>query len=93
MRIDSGLLDWRTDYGTHTYSPVTPPPDVKRALFSYLRHFELVFGAFDFALARSGEWTFIECNPSGQWAWMEPPTGLPMTAALADLLERGTHGT
>ncbi|MBB5123059.1 30S ribosomal protein S6 modification protein RimK [Streptomyces eurocidicus] len=91
VRIDSGLLDWRTDYSTHTYTPVTPPPDVERALFAYLRHFGLVFGAFDFALAPSGEWTFIECNPSGQWAWMEPPTGLPMTAALADLLERGTH--
>ncbi|MCC3771186.1 ATP-grasp ribosomal peptide maturase [Streptomyces sp. UNOC14_S4] len=93
VRIDSGLLDWRTDYSTHTYTPVTPPPDVERALYAYLRHFGLVFGAFDFALSYRGEWTFIECNPSGQWAWLEPPTGLPMTAALADLLERGTHGT
>ncbi|MBC2874735.1 MULTISPECIES: ATP-grasp ribosomal peptide maturase [Streptomyces] len=93
VRIDSGLLDWRTDYGTHTYTPVIPPPDVAHAAFAYLRHFGLVFGAFDFALTASGEWVFIECNPSGQWAWMEPPTGLSMTAALADLLERGTHGT
>ncbi|MFF1737474.1 ATP-grasp ribosomal peptide maturase [Streptomyces sp. NPDC058247] len=91
VRIDSGLLDWRTDYTTHTYTPITTPPEVERALFAYLRHFGLVFGAFDFTLSAGGEWTFIECNPSGQWAWMEPPTGLPMTAALADLLERGTH--
>ncbi|MFF4605800.1 ATP-grasp ribosomal peptide maturase [Streptomyces sp. NPDC001339] len=91
VRIDSGLLDWRTDYSTHAYTPVTPPPDVERALLAYLLHFGLVFGAFDFTLSASGEWTFIECNPSGQWAWLEPPTGLPMTAALADLLERGTH--
>lgn len=91
VRIHSGLLDWRTDYRTHTYTPVETPPDVERALFAYLRHFGLVFGAFDFTLSTGGEWTFIECNPSGQWAWMEPPTGLPMTAALADLLERGTH--
>ncbi|MCZ1009882.1 ATP-grasp ribosomal peptide maturase [Streptomyces lydicus] len=91
VRIDSGLLDWRTDYTTHTYTPVEAPPGVERALFAYLRHFGLVFGAFDFTLSADGAWTFIECNPSGQWAWMEPPTGLPMTAALADLLERGTH--
>ena len=89
VRIDSGLLDWRTDYSTHTYTPVTAPPEVERAMRAYLRHFGLVFGAFDFALTESGEWVFIECNPSGQWAWMEPPTGLPMTAALADLLEGG----
>lgn len=29
-----------------------------------------------------------ECNPSGQWHWLEHETGLPMCAALADLLER-----
>ncbi|MET9428215.1 ATP-grasp ribosomal peptide maturase [Streptomyces sp. NPDC003036] len=90
VRIDCGLLDWRTDYSTHTYTPLAPPPDVERALHAYLRHFGLVFGAFDFTLSADGTWTFIECNPSGQWAWMEPPTGLPMTSALADLLERGT---
>ncbi|MEU8776283.1 ATP-grasp ribosomal peptide maturase [Streptomyces sp. NPDC048606] len=92
VRIDCDLLDWRTDYSTHTYSVIPTPPEVERAIFAYLRHFGLVFGAFDFALTHD-EWTFIECNPSGQWAWMEPPTGLPMTAALADLLERGTHAT
>ena len=91
VRIDSDLLDWRTDYSTHIYTPISPPSAVERAIMAYLRHFGLVFGAFDFALSASGEWTFIECNPSGQWAWMEPPTGLPMTAALADLLERGIH--
>lgn len=90
VRIDCDLLDWRTDYSTHAYTPVTPPPEVTHAIYAYLKHFELVFGAFDFTLSAAGEWTFIECNPSGQWAWLEPPTGLPMTAALADLLERGT---
>lgn len=92
VRIDSGLLDWRTDYSTHTYTPVTAPAAVERAMRAYLKRFGLVFGAFDFALTESGEWVFIECNPSGQWAWMEPPTGLPMTTALADLLEGGLHG-
>ncbi|XIG79931.1 ATP-grasp ribosomal peptide maturase [Streptomyces sp. SGAir0957] len=91
VRIDSGLLDWRTDYSTHTYTRLNVPPPVEHALFAYLRHFGLVFGAFDFTLSADGTWTFIECNPSGQWAWLEPPTGLPMTTALADLLERGTH--
>ncbi|MEU9978698.1 ATP-grasp ribosomal peptide maturase [Streptomyces sp. NPDC051014] len=92
VRIDSGLLDWRTDYSTHTYTPLAAPLAVKQSMRAYLKHFGLVFGAFDFALTDRGEWIFIECNPSGQWAWMEPPTGLPMTAALADLLEGGIRG-
>ncbi|MEV6948893.1 ATP-grasp ribosomal peptide maturase [Streptomyces sp. NPDC051172] len=88
VRIDSGLLDWRTDYERLTYTPVQPPPGLTSALHRYLAHFGLVFGAFDFAIGHDGTWWFLECNPSGQWAWLEPETGLPMVAAMADLLER-----
>lgn len=90
VRIDSDLLDWRTDYDRLTYRVVEPPPGITEALRAYLAHFRLVFGAFDFAIDRDGTWWFLECNPSGQWAWMEPETGLPMVAAMADLLERKT---
>jgi ATP-grasp ribosomal peptide maturase len=89
VRIDSGLLDWREDYGAHSYTVVGTPPALARALHAYLARFGLVFGAFDFALDRNGGWVFLECNPNGQWAWLEGPTGLPMTAALADLLQAG----
>ncbi|MFJ4872688.1 ATP-grasp ribosomal peptide maturase [Streptomyces sp. NPDC088757] len=88
VRIDSGLLDWRTDYDRLAYTVVEPPPGITDALRRYLNHFGLVFGAFDFAVDRAGAWWFLECNPSGQWAWLEPETGLPMVAAMADLLER-----
>lgn len=88
VRIDSGLLDWRTDYSRLTYTPVEPPPGIERALHRYLDHFGLVFGAFDFCVGEDGRWWFLECNPSGQWYWLETETGLPMCAALADLLER-----
>lgn len=88
VRIDSDLLDWRTDYSRLRYSVVQPPPGMYEALRAYLDHFWLVFGAFDFAVDRQGQWWFLECNPSGQWAWLEPETGLPMVAAMVDLLER-----
>ncbi|MGQ4517088.1 ATP-grasp ribosomal peptide maturase [Streptomyces sp. DW26H14] len=88
VRIDSGLLDWRTDYGRLTYSVPDLPAGVANSLRQYLDHFGLVFGAFDFAIDSRGRWWFLECNPSGQWAWLEPESGLPMLAAMADLLER-----
>ncbi|OIJ88493.1 ATP-grasp ribosomal peptide maturase [Streptomyces colonosanans] len=90
VRIDSDLLDWRTDYDRLHYTPVVPPPGIETALRRYLAHFGLVFGAFDFCVGEDGRWWFLECNPSGQWYWLEPETGLPMCAALADLLERKT---
>ncbi|MER5214882.1 ATP-grasp ribosomal peptide maturase [Streptomyces sp. NPDC002838] len=88
VRIDSDLLDWRTNYDQLTYTPVEPPPGIEAALYRYMDRFGLVFGAFDFCVAEDGQWWFLECNPSGQWYWLEPETGLPMCAALADLLER-----
>lgn len=87
VRIDSGLLDWRADYDAHAYTVVNPPPGIDKALHAYLVRFGLSFGCFDFALDTAGEWVFLECNPNGQWAWLESVTGLPMTAAFADLLE------
>ncbi|MEU1551334.1 ATP-grasp ribosomal peptide maturase [Streptomyces scabiei] len=90
VRIDSDLLDWRTDYDRLAYSPAEPPHGIVSALRRYLDHFGLVFGAFDFCVAEDGQWWFLECNPSGQWYWLEAETGLPMCAALADLLERKT---
>ncbi|WP_042389692.1 ATP-grasp ribosomal peptide maturase [Streptacidiphilus melanogenes] len=92
VRIDSGLLDWRTDYERLTYTVVQSPAGIREALAGYLARFGLVFGAFDFAVDHCGEWWFLECNPSGQWAWLEPATGLPMVAAMADLLERRSNG-
>ncbi len=88
VRINCDLLDWRTDYSRLRYTPVTPPPGITDALYAYLARFDLVFGAFDFAVDRQGTWWFLECNPSGQWYWLEPETGLPMLEAMADLLER-----
>ncbi|WP_427168854.1 ATP-grasp ribosomal peptide maturase (plasmid) [Streptomyces sp. C1-1] len=88
VRIDSDLLDWRTDYSRLRYTAVETPADIELALHEYLDHFGLHFGAFDFAVDAAGQWWFLECNPSGQWYWLERETGLPMCATLVDLLER-----
>lgn len=32
----------------------------------------------------------LECNPNGQWGWVEHQTGQPISRALADTLARGT---
>ncbi|MFH8717676.1 ATP-grasp ribosomal peptide maturase [Streptomyces zaomyceticus] len=93
VRIDSGLLDWRTDYTRLSYSVVEPPPGIREALHAYLAQFRLIFGAFDFAIDRHGAWWFLECNPSGQWAWLQAETGLPLVSAMADLLEKGRSST
>lgn len=84
-----GVVDWRSEYQSLTYERVTCPNDVRRALARFLAAFGLNFGAFDFAVATDGAWWFLECNPNGQWAWLEHASGLPITHAIADLLENG----
>jgi ATP-grasp ribosomal peptide maturase len=89
---DQLLLDWRYDYDQLRYSVIEPPPGLADQLTAYLKHFRLAFGCFDFALTHDHEPVFLECNPNGQWAWIEQ-TKLPITAALADLLQQGIQWT
>jgi glutathione synthase/RimK-type ligase-like ATP-grasp enzyme len=55
----------------------------------YMRAFALNFGCFDIAVLQSGEPVFFECNPNGQWLWIEELTGAPIGKAIAQLLVRG----
>jgi hypothetical protein len=89
VRIESSsrLLDWRQDYDDLSYQEEDPPEHLVSRMHAYLEMFGLEFGCFDFAVAPTGTPYFLECNPNGQWAWLEPPTGMPMTAAFADLLD------
>ena len=34
----------------------------------------------------SGEYFFLECNPNGQWLWVELETDLPISRAIAEFL-------
>lgn len=57
-----------------------------RMLQAYLRAFGLNFGCFDIAVLSTGEYVFFECNPNGQWLWVEELTGAPIGASVAKLL-------
>lgn len=89
VRIDSELLDWRKDYSALTYTVERLPSRVDMALHAYLDRLGLVSGSFDLAVDGAGNHWWLELNPNGQWGWLESETGLPMSAAFADLLTQG----
>lgn len=74
-----------SDYDSLSYEPVDVPECVASGILDYMNHFDLMYGAFDFAVAESG-WHFLECNANGQFGWLEAETGLPITAVLVDVL-------
>jgi len=84
-------IDFRVDYPSLKYSVIEPPAAVRNGMLAFLRAFDLPFGAFDFAVTTDGEWIMFECNPFGQYGWLEDALDLPITSALADLLESGAH--
>jgi glutathione synthase/RimK-type ligase-like ATP-grasp enzyme len=51
-----------------------------------IERLELCYGAIDMILTPDGRYVFLEINPSGQYLWIEMETGLPISAAICDLL-------
>lgn len=93
-RIDAtserARMDWRSDYASLTYQPITIPESVAAGVRRVMKSLGLVYAAWDFIVDPQGCWHFIEINPNGQWGWIELATGLPIASALADLLEGHT---
>lgn len=84
-RITSEMDDWRQDEDAR-YEPVSAPREVVKAVYKYMDRYGLYFAAFDFAVSKQGPWYFLECNPNGQFGWIEQKTGFAISRAIADLL-------
>lgn len=84
-----GQVDWRADYDSLTYEVIDVPHAVTDGMRRFLAALGLHYGAFDFVITPEGRWVMLECNPAGQWLWLEHETGAPIAAALAELLKKG----
>jgi hypothetical protein len=81
-----GRLDWRPGQQDAALHPVPVPPDTQARLRCFMAGSGLSYGGFDFITDHDGQWWFLEVNPSGQYGFVEIKAGLPITAAIADLL-------
>ncbi|MFF7992298.1 ATP-grasp ribosomal peptide maturase [Kitasatospora xanthocidica] len=88
-KSEAAKVDWRSDYDSLNYRVCDPPTAVAGAVRRMLDRLGLPYGAFDFVVSPSGDWTFLEVNPNGQYGFVEQATGLPITAAICDYLEGG----
>ena len=77
MQIDPGAVQFRRDKFPH---------ELELLCHAYLRHMGLRYGAFDFIERPSGEVVFLECNPSGQFMWLQDDLGYCIADGIADEL-------
>jgi glutathione synthase/RimK-type ligase-like ATP-grasp enzyme len=84
-------VDWRRDYASHAYETIDTPEEIRSAVTTYMTGAGLAFGAFDFVVTLDRQWVALECNPEGQWGWIEENTGLPIADAIARHLLKGTE--
>jgi glutathione synthase/RimK-type ligase-like ATP-grasp enzyme len=92
--LPPGAIDWRPQTMELDHEIIEFPEHLDRLCRDYLAKLGLSWGAFDFGLTRDGEWVFFECNPNGQWLWIEIKTGYPLSARFAEtLLEHHGRGS
>ena len=60
--------------------------DIERNILAFASRLQLSYGAFDFIETRNCEMFFLECNPAGQWLWIEEKIGMPISEAVAEFL-------
>jgi glutathione synthase/RimK-type ligase-like ATP-grasp enzyme len=84
---DKGKIDWRQgyDYGLK-HEIYDLPQQIKDQCLMFLQRLGLNFGCFDFVVTPTGEYVFLECNPNGQWLWIELETGMKISEAISEVL-------
>ncbi len=78
-------VDWRRGSNPSLrHEIVTLPDEIAELCIEIVRLQGLRFGAIDLVRDKDGKIWFLECNPNGQWAWIENRTGLPISACIAN---------
>lgn len=100
-RINSQLcegtsIDWRRNPNSTLYEIGNISDETKAKLLSLHKTLGLVYAAYDFIVDKNGNEIFLECNPSGQWLWLENALGLEigemMVEEFSSMKSRGNNG-
>jgi glutathione synthase/RimK-type ligase-like ATP-grasp enzyme len=85
--LHSQELDWRPNLDIPV-ERFNMPGDLTEKLQEVLRLLGLKMGIFDLKLSPDGEPWWLEVNPQGQFLFLEGLSGVELTSAFADYLQR-----
>jgi hypothetical protein len=84
--VPANRHDWRVDQAANAWRACELPESVAAGLLALLTRLGLNYSACDMILTPDGRYVFLEANTHGKFTWIEEQTGLPISAAIADLL-------
>jgi hypothetical protein len=89
LNEEEGKVDFRQGYEHELiYSEFNLPHKIRLNCLAYLNQMNLNFGCFDILVTKNKEYIFLECNPNGQWSWIEEEAGLPISKSIAKHLSK-----
>ena len=86
QQFPESQVDFRRREGDWDMEACELPDELTGKIIRLLRHFNLNFGALDFAVDSDGRFWFLEINSEGNWLWMESDLGLPISDTIASQL-------
>jgi hypothetical protein len=64
--------------------------NIRDRILTLMNEFGLVYGSIDLIIDKNDPMVFLEVNPSGDWAYIEERTGLPITQTITNLIRAET---
>ncbi len=84
---DISKNDWRIiDPSKIEHSEFTLPKEIEEKLILFNQFYGLDYSGIDLIIDKQGDFVFLECNPEGEWYWLEEILALPMAKTFAELL-------
>ncbi|HEY6421951.1 MAG TPA: ATP-grasp ribosomal peptide maturase, partial [Pseudonocardiaceae bacterium] len=93
---EQSYVDYHADFESTTCEEIELPEPVLKGMRTFMAELGLVYGAFDLVIGPpredgSGDHVvFLECNPGGQYQFLEATAGVGITDSLVGLLARGS---
>ncbi len=91
--LDKARYDWRKQGIAllNAWESYSLPKDVEDKLLKLMAEFRLNYGALDIILTPDGRYVFLEVNPVGEFFWLERCPGLPISQAIAEILNNSAN--
>jgi len=87
--IQANTIDFREDPEAEII-PIVLPETIQQQCLQVMRLFDLCFTGIDIRRTPTGDYVFIEANPSPMFTFFEQQSGYPISDALVELMM--THG-